>query len=587
MMRVCIYPVLLLISILLFQNNKCLAGNFPDNNNIVAKYEYDSNHTVTFKELDQYVRDWLYYKKFQERSDIYNNALNDMLTNQLKRIDFFEKGLDKNDKLMQRISRVISEEMISEYFETQYVGKYANEEYAKKVYGLMDKEVIYQLISLNKPENASQKQLDSLKEKALAIKSEIDNGKDFNTLVKEYSQDKISKVNNGNMPPVDWKRSISEPVGNVIFNLNKNDIRILDSDNALLIVKVTAVNEIQVAPFDSIKSDIISELKVGYLDASAEEYDKDRKELIDETSLEWNESALEQIAKWSNIPKFYEAEYKNTFNDAIKHGVNKTILTYNKGKLDYKEYLRLLDNVLIMGKSDTEIKKEDIKKFILEALRADIIVKKAESLNLKKNILNAFTTNPVLKSQLVYLYNQAEVEARIPEATDKALQKFYKENENTLYYQLEKRNLFVMVFPAKEDAEKASAKIKSGTPFEKATGAYLVKTYIKERNGEIKSFLKNEKPIFSKVGFEMKESEVSEPVEFLDENNITKYAIIKCYNIRPEKQLTFEDVKNTITEDYKNYHRKIIENSIEEKLKNKYHPVINEDVLTKIISAGS
>ena len=183
------------------------------------------------------------------------------------------------------------------------------------------------------------------------------------------------------------------------------------------------------------------------------------------------------------------------------------------------------------------------------------------------------------------MYNQAEIETKLPEATDEALHRFYKENENTLYYQLEKRNLFVMIFPTKVDAENASAKINTGTPFEKVTGVYLVKTYIKERNGDIKSFNNDEKPTFGKVGFELKESEVTGPVEFKDENNQSKYAVIKCYHIRPEKQLTYDDVKNSITEDFKNYHREKTEKEIEVQLRSKYNPVINEEVLAKVIVA--
>lgn len=573
--------ILLLIFIILFINSGCETDKMQ-NSNIVVKY--DNNHSVTINELQKYIKDWLYYKKYDNRSDVYNNALRNMVTLQLKRIDFFEKGLDKDEELIQSISRIINEGLISEYFKTQYLDKYANEETAKEIYKNMDKEVVYQLIELNKPENASKKQLDSLQEKALAIKSEIDNGEDFGSLAKKYSHNKISLENNGYMPPLDWKQSISNPVNKIIFGLNKNDISVLNTDNSLLIVKISDIDKIHVEPFDSVKTKIISDLKKINANTNLDEYEKDKKELIDENSLKWNEIALKQIVQWSSIPNFYTDGYQKTFKNALENGDNKIILTYNTGKVDYKEFLRLLNNILIMKNYDN-INKETIKKFILEAVRTDLIVKKANSLDLKKNIFNAYTNDLALKNQIVSLYNQVEVEAKIPEATDEALNQFYKKNENTLYYQLEKRNLLVMVFPTEVDAKKALKKINDGTPFEKVTGRYLVKTYIKERNGEIKSFSSKEKPTFSKVGFEMKESEVRGPVQFNDENNQSKYAVIKCYFIRPEKQLTYNDVKNTIKEDFKNFHRQKIEKELEVELRNKYKPEVNEKLLSKVISA--
>jgi len=579
-MRMYRYTVLLLASLFLLIINGCEADKLSDSN-IVAKY--DNDHSITIAELNKYIEDWLYYKKFENRSDVYINALNDMITNQLKRFDFFEKGLNKNVKLIQNICRIINEELVAEYFETQYVGKYANEENAKKIYEIMDKEVVYQIIELSKPENASQMQLDSLQEKALAIKSEIDNGKDFSSLVKEYSQNKNSLLNNGFMPPVGWKQSLSDPVDEIIFQLNKNDIRVLNSENSFMIVKIADINKIPVEPFDSVKNKIIVELKNIISDVSLAEFVKDKKELIDENNLKWNEAALKQIVHWSRMPDFYVDQYKETFKNVIENGDNKIILTYNNGTLDYKELFRLFDNILIMKSSDST-KENHVKDFILEAIRTDLVVKKAESLDLTKNIFNAFTNNLALKIQLVRLYNQAEIEAKIPEPTDEAIHQFFKENENTLYYQLEKRNIFVMVFPNKDEAENASGKIKQGIPFEKVTGRYLVKTYIKDRNGEIKTFRFDEKPIFGEVSFKMKESEVSNPIQFEDENNQTKYAILKCYHIRPEKQLTFNDVKNSIVEDFKNYYRKKIGKETEERLKNKYHPVINEEVFAKLIS---
>ena len=560
----------------------CHSEKSPESN-IVAKY--DDGHTVTINELNKYVSDWLYTKKFPKKSDAFKNALNDLLIGQFKRMDFFAKGLDKNSELIQGISRIINEELVNEYFEKEYVGKYANVESAKKIYKNMDKQVIAQQIVLLKPKNASPAQIDSIKREAIRIDSEIVKGKDFNLLVRQYSQDKQSLKDNGNMPPVEWKQSISDPVGHVIFRLNENDVSVLNDNNAFRIVRIVKINKIPVKPFDKVKDEIITYLKNGYYNTSIDDYEKYKKGLIDENSLKWNENALKQLVKWSNEPNFYTDKYEKTFKNALANNDNKTILVYNKGKVDYKEFLRLLNNILTLPSTKNEVTEDYLKKFIIEAILNDMIVKKADSLDLKKEIFNPYTNNPVLKNQLIYLYNQAEIEAKIPDTSSSMLHQFFKDNENTLYYQLEKRNIFVMVFPNKDEAEKVSNKIKRGIPFEKVLGRYLVKTYIKDRNGEIKAFRSDEKTVFGEIAFKMKESEVSDPIKFEDENKQTKYAILKCYHIRPERQLTFEDVKNTIAKDFRDYHRKKIEKEVEEKLKDKYHPVIYEDVLTKIISS--
>ncbi|MEJ2618060.1 MAG: hypothetical protein P8Z35_24095, partial [Ignavibacteriaceae bacterium] len=132
-MRIPSYPVINLLLVIILILAGCNSENSPEKDsksNIVATF--DNGHTITVNELNKYVSDYLYYKKYIDRSDAYNNALNDMLINQFKRLDFFAKGLDKNKNLIQSISRVINEELIYEYFEKEYIGKYANEEYAKK-----------------------------------------------------------------------------------------------------------------------------------------------------------------------------------------------------------------------------------------------------------------------------------------------------------------------------------------------------------------------------------------------------------------------------------------------------------------------
>lgn len=579
--------ILVLVSIFLYSG--CSAKKNTDKN-VVA--EYDNGREITFNELTQYVYDNIYNKKYRVKSEAYRHALKDMMENQMKRTDFFDSHLDTNQALIQSISRIINEALVVSYFEKEYLDKYANDEYAKKIYGIMGRRVVYQEIVLKKPMHATKSEIDKLEKKALSIKTKIENGADFNTMVQKYSQDKRSAQNFGYEPPVGWKQSISDPVGNVIFNLKKNDIRVLSTNSAYKIVRVTETNKVHLEPFEKIKDNIIKQIRQVYGQRCLNEYNKDKDALIDTTSLSWNKAALKQLVKWSNIPNFYKNAYEDTLSKAISESNNKTILTYREAansdkseKVDYKEYLRLLKNILILNPG-RKVKEDDIKYFLINAITTDKIVKKADSLGLRKEVFNKNTKDPEIRNKLVYMYNQAEIENKIPPLTEENLHKFYKDNKSSIFYLLRKINIFAMYFNNEEDAQKAYDKIKSGTKFEKVTGDFYVKTYVKERDGELKTYRGKEKPIFAKEGFKMKLNEVSGPVKFVDKDGKTKYAILKCHHIRPAKQLTFDEAKKTIlVEEFKDYYRKKIEEEVQKKLAEKYHPKYYYDALSEMISS--
>ena len=579
------FMIIILTLISIFSNSGCSSKKDIDSN-VVA--EYGNGEKMTFDELNQYVFDWNYNKRFRMKSEAYRLALNDMLENQMKRVDFFESHLDTNEAIIQGMSRIINEALVANYFEKEYLSKYVNDEFAKRIYGIMDKRVVYQEIVLTKPKNASKSKLADIEKKALEIKTEIENGADFNTLVRKYSQDEQSAQNNGYKTPVGWRQSLSDPVGSVIFNLNVNEIRVLSTNIDFRIVRVTEINKVQVEPFEKIRDQVINDIKHIYSQRSHDEYDKFKNSLLDTTSVSWNETALKQLTKWSNVKwptvSFYNNLYVDTLEKKISKADNQTILTYKDGVVDYKEYLRLIKNILTMNIT-RKINEEDVKNFIINLLTTQEIVKKAESLGIRKDIFNAYTKDPEIQDRLVYFYNQAEIEQKIPPLTEENLYNFYKDNKNSIFYQLEKINLYAMVFDNFDDAEKVYKKIKSGTEFEKVTGRFFVKTYVKERDGKFRSLKEGEKPIFAEKAFKMKLGEVSEPVKFTDEGGQTKYAVLKSKYIRPEKQLTYDEAKETIDEDFKNFYRKKLEEKIKEMLAEKYHPKYYYDVVSKMISS--
>ena len=549
-----------------------------ENNKIIAVV--DKDYKITFNELSQYVVDWLYYRKYPNKSEAYDKALNAMVTNQLKRIDFFETGLNKNQDLIESIRRIINEELIVEFYNKQFVNKYTNEKAAAEAYKKMDKEVFYKEVVLPIPANATKNQIDSVKTLAYRIENEFKHIDDISKFAKKFSlkteQDAATKTTG-------WEQSLADPVAGTAYSLEKGSTKVLEFNGDYYIIKMVDSKKVNLEPFDKIKSEIMSKLKNSNFATYDEKYQDYKKSFVDDSSLQWNQNALERILQWSQIRGFYNGIYKDTINNILAKGDDFNILTYNNGKVDLKEFLRLLNDVLVID-SREKIRLDNIKDFILEAVRSDYIIKEAQKLDLEKNIFNANTKNEVLKGRIVYLYNQANIEQKIPEATEDALRQFYNERKDSTYYQLKKINIYAKIYSDSTEAADVMQKIKNGAKFKDVSNKWYVKTYVRERDGTYESYLSKEPPYLAQAAFKLGLNEVAGPIVFYDDQKNKRFAIIKCVAVRPEKQLTYDDAKDKVINDYKNYYRRLLEDETEAKLKEKYGVKIFEDVLASNLS---
>lgn len=575
-------PLFVLLSVLVIIGVIACEKQSQQSQMVVA--EVGDNYTISFQDLEAYVINNLYNRMYRDQSEAYNKALEVMIINQLKRIDFVAKGLQNDEELLNSIRRTINEELLVKYFESQYLGKYTSDEYIQQAYENMGKEVIYKQIVLYKPENATENDISNLRKKVSDIKTEIDQGKDFSEMVHQYSQHAESVKNDGLAPPLRWKNRIANYLFNYIFYQQVGDVLILETYKEFYIVKIVDIKKLDIEPLDKLKKEIISDLHEDYMDKSLEEYDNMKEKLVDESSFTLNQKALDQIVKWSKIKNFYENKfYKETIEQAIASGENPVILKYSDGKIDYKEYLRLANDILIL-KGSANITDTDIKDYIVEAIRTDLIVKKAKELNLDKDIFDPNTTNSVIQFRMVMLYNQVFIDSQVPEPTDMDLQKFYEDQKDTLFYQLAKVNIHAVIYSDKAEADKMWAQIQQGKTFNELTNSYLVKTFIKTRDGQIKTYRTDEPAFLGEAAFRLKESETDGVIEYSDPEKGQQFAIIECTNVRPEKQLTYTDVQNTIHDEYRKFMKAKIEAQVERDLLNKYPTKIYKDVLKKNIA---
>jgi len=552
-------------------------------NNIVARIA--DKYTISFPELRQYVIDYQYGYRYKKNIvEATHKALEDMIVRRMKIIDFFDLGLNEKKEALQGIMRMLNEELVADYYRTQFYSKYVNEDAVQDAYKQMGREVIYREILLAKPKNASGQTIRSLKSLAREIGNRIRSGADFAALAEKYSQDVKTRDQGGLMPPLNWKMSLLSAGYDALFHLAVDEVRMIESKQAIRLVKVDKIDTVDVPPYSKVQEDIRKALAEKYVSAASNEFDQTKKSLVDERTLEWNKKGIRQLLRWSNIPRFYVTSYSDTLSYAISHGNNFLILRYSKGRVDLREYLRLLNEVLTLG-NIPGIKENDLKKFILEAVRTDKIINKARELNLEKNIFNPQTKNPNLQEGIIRLYNSQVVEKQIPPATQEALKAFYQANKDSLFYQLAKVNIYAVIDSSKSTIEKMKQKLDQNVPFEKLASAIDVKTFIRTRDGRIVSFFSIEPPYLGEAAFRLKLSETAGPIEYVDSVGGKRYALIKCMAIQEEKQLTYKDVQETIAKQFADFHREKLFAATDEHLRKKYPVTIYNDVINHNLAA--
>jgi hypothetical protein len=334
------------------------------------------------------------------------------------------------------------------------------------------------------------------------------------------------------------------------------------------------------------KDNIVSQLQKGYYETYNNAYDDFRRGLIDKNSIKWNQSGLDKLVKWSSEnATFYGGAYKDTIDNAIRNGNNFEILSYNNGKVDSKEFLRLLEEVVNLN-PNILLTPASVKDFILEAVYDNNVIIAAKKLGLEKILINPNTQNPVIADRLLYVFNQAVIEGSIPKATPEALDRFYEDHKDPIFYQLKKVYIYARIY---SDSAKAAAdinEIRKGIPFEKVSHAWLVKMFIRERDGQLKAYRTSGGDYLAKAAFNLSLNESAGPIAYDDSTEGKQFAVIKCFQIQPEKQLTYDDVKGKrIEEEFKNYYRPIISDEIDTGLKKKFRVEIFENVLSEAIAS--
>ena len=538
---------------------------------------------ISFNELQNHYRDYQFDLKYRDNpKQGYQEALQSLVLFKRKVADFKKEEMYENKKLMNPIQRYVNEEIRRLYFEEEYLGKYINEASITSYYQLMNKERTYQQLELNKFHNQNSNSETNVKSRIDQILSEINSGTDFDILISRYSED-ITNNNNGLMPPINWRNGWLNSTNRAISSMNIGDIEVLESESMYYIIKISDIKIIDIPQLNDIRPTIIKNLREQYLDRALQEFAFMEDNIVDTKDFKWNEEAVKEITNWSKDDSFFLGKYKDTINEAINLSNNKTIISNNLEEIKYDDLLYFLNDILIPG-IEKDISENDLKNYIVEAIRTDLIIKKAKDLGYDEKILTGNATD-ALEFQYQKIYTIENVDNKIPTANDTFLKEFYNEHKDSLLYQYALTSIYVKLFYEKSEALKMIENINAGESFEQAANrTYKVKSFIKNKEGKISSYYSKEEPILGNIAFEMEPNEIIGPINTY-ELGIQKFAVIKSSRKIEEKVPTFNEIEN-LEKLFEAYYREQLNQRVKDVLASKYPVITFDDIISKNIKNG-
>lgn len=545
----------------------------------VVVAQIDTLHHITINDIQRYVYEYHFHRLYKPLTEGYRAALDQLLAKRLKVIDFFHRHLEKDSLLMSSIRFTLTEELINEYYKTQYYEKYVNDSALKRLYLTTGREVFYQQILLSKDDSMSKERVDSLRAIAYAIKQYAMKGTDFETLLKEYDQ----STKKATVLTIDFDKSQSDLLSQIIFHLPTNTVEVLEDENSLIIVKVLSVQEKPLQPFDELREKLIRTLELHFVPRALAEFEVEYKRLVDEGSIRWNQKGLLKVQLWYQQSE-NDLVYINTIRRALQRGRDFVLMESPRGKIDLKRYLYYLEHIKPLRKKDS-IQVTEIQDYLVEAFRKDNIVQKAKKLGLENCLLNAFTSNFVLLDEIARKYDEAVIEARIPHPTERDLKYFYEERKDSTYFQRARVNIYVAFAADTGAIVEFKKRLSLGVPFEKVDNRVFVKRFIRERDGTIRSENQKEPVELGVLAFQLSLNEVVGPIEYRDSSRGALYALVKCVYKEDEKQLTYDEVKNKVREDYKEFYRRRLHEENLNELKKLYKVTLYGDRFNQVLKS--
>lgn len=578
------YSFLLIATLLFFIScdDRGESSSEEVSNHIVASVEGD--FTLTFSQLHNFYNDHEFGSRYPD-SELrgYQEAMEFLITNHLKKVDFWETGMYRNPDYAEEIARLINEELEQAYFEEKHLSEYTSEQAINEYYEGIRKELHFRQIRIPKSASANQ---DALIEEIVEAHSQ---GVNFSRLLEQYS----TSAGDAATSTLRGDRDRNSSLFKQLYALDEDDLKVVETSADILVIKIDRIEPLDAPPLPEIRDEIVQNLRQIHMREATEAFDEEKQNIIDTERINWRTSALNRLTALSQEAdaSFYDGNYARILQQEISRSGNQELLSYPAGEqeqrrsITYQDYIRLLDEVMVPN-STQGLSVAQHKEFMMEALQRFHILEKARDMGLDENILSISRISSELQGNILSLYNRIKIVEHIPEPTPERLRAFYDTHRDSIFAEPARARIFVLEFDQQEAAQQAWARYNSGTSFENLTSGYAVRSFTKNDAGEIRSYMSRELPYLGEVAFSMQEGDVEGPIAYQHAEKGQRYAIVKSHSNRTAHTPSFSDLQQSYLErSFQSYHERVLARRVKKEIWEKYPVSIYEKHLSEQIAA--
>ncbi len=420
--------------------------------------------------------------------------------------------------------------------------------------------------------------------KALAdsIYQQLKEGADFAELAKEKSIDPSAPNNAGDLGFFSWGKMVPE-FQEPAFKLEEGEIsRPVETKYGWHIIKVVERREKEQPPFEQTEEMIRAKLEKDKTQRRVKEYFDELKKKV---NFKLNEEVSDLLmSKKTEAPPdtlgLRREEEKLEIDKFTDEEKNMTLFSYQGGQVTVVDFVEYFKDIPPMYRPRLD-EREKIGEIAFQIIVQDLLVEMAHDQKLGntkdfKEDWQKFIEQEMIKRM------RSEVILKGVGITDEEIQSYYDRHQDR-YEKPAEVHIKEILVKTEEEATDILKQLKKGANFEKLAEEVTIRTYVKNKGGDLGSFHRARHPEVFDAAFQMRKGKVEGPIKITDRQFGESYAVIKLIEKKEAEKPSLEEVKDQVTGQARREKDNKIFNLWVEKQKTRLTIEIDEDVLKSTV----